>query len=49
MPSRSAHMVGAGVGLLVLAGLVRLGVAASYVGIALSVLLSGVLFTLQRG
>lgn len=48
-PESAAHMVGIGVGLLVLAGLVRLGVAASYVGIALSVLLSGVLFTLQRG
>lgn len=48
-PESAAHMVGMGVGLLVLAGLARLGVAVSLVGIALSVLLSGVLFTLQRG
>lgn len=48
-PESAAHMVGIGVGLLVLAGLHRLGVAASQTGIALSVLLSGVLFELQRG
>ena len=48
-PESAAHMVGIGVGLLILAGLARLGVAVSFTGIALSVLLSGVLFTLQRG
>ena len=48
-PESAAHMVGIGAGLLVLAGLHRLGVAASQTGIALSVLLSGVIFELQRG
>ena len=48
-PESAAHMVGIGTGLLVLAGLHRLGVSASQTGIALSVLLSGVLFELQRG
>ena len=48
-PESAAHMVGIGAGLLLLAGLHRLGVAASHTGIALSVLLSGVLFELQRG
>ena len=48
-PESAAHMVGIGLGLLVLAGLVRLGVTLSWTGVALSVLLSGVLFTLQRG
>lgn len=49
LPESAAHMLGIGLGVLVLAGLARVGVVASLMGVALSVLLSGLLFVAQRG
>ena len=49
LPESAAHMLGMGLGVLVLAGLARLGIVASLTGVALSVLLSGALFAAQRG
>lgn len=48
-PESAAHMVGIGLGVLALAGAERAGVRSSTASVALSVLLSGVLFVLQRG
>ena len=48
-PESAAHMVGIGLGVLVLAGLERAGVHSSTTSVGLSVLLSGVLFIGQRG
>ncbi len=49
VPESAAHMAGIGVGVLALAGLERVGVAFSAAGIALAMVSSGVLFTVQRG
>ena len=49
LPESAAHMLGMGLGILVLSGLARLGVVTSLAGVALSVLLSGGLFAAQRG
>lgn len=48
-PQSAAHLVGTGLGVLGLAGLGRLGVVVDAAGVGLALVLSGVLFTVQRG
>ncbi len=48
-PESAAHMVGIGLGVLALGALARAGVQTSLESTGLAVLLSGVLFVLQRG
>ncbi|MCU1693116.1 MAG: hypothetical protein JWM64_2207 [Frankiales bacterium] len=49
VPESAAHMVGIGIGVVALAGLERAGVRSSTTSVGLSVLLSGVIFAMQRG
>lgn len=49
LPESAAHMIGMGLGVLALAGLLRAGVRTSLASAGTAVLLSGVLFALQRG
>ena len=49
VPESAAHLIGIGLGVLGLGVLARTGGAVSPVGIGLALLLSGLLFALQRG